>query len=145
MFCLRNGVGDEEEKEEEGVIFEFLFCASDLAGRGRLVRKGQHVSFVAPASSSIYRLYNFFMVLITAPLFSAWSCGSPRGCDPNQVSHPTYCTSDDVYGWCCVHLSSLPVIGQIRLNSHIPYIVIPGDASSWNGVSLSVQRCYPVR
>ncbi len=60
MFCLRNGVGDEEEKEEEGVIFEFLFCASDLAGRGRLVRKGQHVSFVAPASSSIYRLYNFF-------------------------------------------------------------------------------------
>lgn len=52
MFCLRNGVGDEERKEEEGVIFEFLFCASGLAGRGRLVRKGKHVSFVAPASSS---------------------------------------------------------------------------------------------
>lgn len=103
MFCLRNGVGDEERKEEEGVIFEFLFCASGLAGRGRLVRNGEYVSFVAPASSSIYHLYNYFTVLISAPLFCAWSCGSPRGCDPNQVSHPTYCTSDDVYGWCCVH------------------------------------------
>ena len=39
MFCLRNGVGDEERKEEEGAIFEFLFCASALAGRGTLVHE----------------------------------------------------------------------------------------------------------